>query len=183
MSFDSAGYELKFVQKRPCKDGSDHKFTLIYKFYSTKTKLIYILSADYHTHDVFGIKFYCKKDKTSDFKYSKIVNRGDVGNILVTCTKIIPILLEQYPTASFGFAASRSVDNKNKLVEQYQMNQRFKTYTKVAARKIGSMTFTHFEYPQISSYLLVNNNHGNVSAVERLMVNMFVKTYETLLDV
>lgn len=183
MSFNSPGYELKFIQKRPCKDESEHKFTLIYKFYSPNTGLHYVLNADYQTYDVFGIKFYCKKDKTSDFKYSKIVNKGDVGNILITCAKIIPLLLEQYPTASFAFAASRSVDSKNKLVEQYQMNQRFKTYAQVASKKIGTLTFTHFEYPEISSYLLVNNYYGNVSAAERNIVNMFTKTYITLLDV
>lgn len=183
MKFNSIGYELNFIQKRLCKDESDHKFTIIYKFYSPRTKLIYILNADYHANDVFGIKFYCKKDKKSDYKYSKIVNKGDVGNILVTCAKVIPILLNQFPTASFGFAASRSVDSKNKLVEQPYMNQRFKTYAQVAAKKIGNFTFTHFEYPEISSYLLVNNYYGNVSAAERNIVSMFRRTYVTLLDV
>lgn len=183
MSFDSKGYDLKFIQRKICNDDTDHKCTYIYKFYSPVTKLSYVLSADLHTHEVIAIKFYCKKDKTSDYKYSRIINKGDVQNIIITCIKVIPLLLEIHPRASFGFAASRTVDSKNKLVEGREMNQRFKTYTNVALRTIGDKTFTHFQYPEISCYLLVNNNHDNVSATERNMVNMFANTYETLIDI
>ena len=158
MTFDYPGYELTFIQKRPCKDKSAHQFTLIYKFYSPVTKFFYVLRAEYHSEDVFAIKFYCKKDKSSDFKYSKIVNRGDTGNILVTCAKAVPLLLIDYPTASFGFGAARSVDKKNNTVEPYVSNQRFGIYRKVAAEKFGSTTFEHIEYEKISCYLLINKS-------------------------
>ena len=129
MNFDYEGYELKFIQKKPCKDGSDHLFSLIYKFFSPVTRYIYILHADYHRDDFFAIKFYCKKDRHSDFKYSKIINKGDIGNILMTCIKIVPILLNVFPNASFGFIASRSIDDATQKVESYINNQRFRIYS------------------------------------------------------
>jgi hypothetical protein len=182
LTFNYPGYELKFIQKSPCKDITGHKFTLVYKFYSPKTKYWYIINADYHECNVFAIKFYCKKDKHSEFKYSKIVNKGDVGNILISCAKLISILLASYPKASFGFSASRSVDSNNKTVEPYKVNQRFKTYKFIIQQRFGNITFTHFEYPEISCYLLVNNDHDNVSRIEREIVNMFSESYETLMD-
>jgi hypothetical protein len=182
LTFDSPGYELIFIQKCPCRDETAHEFSLIYKFFSEKTKYWYIVNADYHTEHVFAIKFYCKKDRKSDFKYSKIVNKGDVGNILITCAKLVPRILIDYPNASFVFAASRSVDSKNKMVEPYVMNQRFGTYKYLAANKFGAITFTHFEYPEISCYLMVNNKNDNVSKTERTIVKMLTKTYPNILN-
>jgi hypothetical protein len=183
LTFNSPGYELIFIQKCACKDETAHEFTLIYKFFSTKTKYWYIVNADYHKEHVFAIKFYCKKDRKSEFKYSKIVNKGDVSNILITCAKLMPKLLEDYPTASFVFAASRSVDSKNKTVEPYIKNQRFETYKNIAIKKFGVITFTHYEYPEISCYLLVNNINDNVSKSERKIVNILTKTYPNILNI
>ena len=183
MTFDYPGYELKFVQKRPCKDGSPHLFTLIFKFYSPVTKYFYILHADYHAEDVFAIKFYAKPHRKSEFKYSKITNRKDLGNILVTCAKAIPLLLLQYPNASFGFAAARSIDKKTKKVEDLPSNQRFETYRYIIKTKFGTKTFAHFDYPRISSYLLVNKNCGDVEEKEQALKTMFQETYNTLLDI
>jgi hypothetical protein len=148
LTFDYPGYELQFIVKQPCKDSTAHLFTLVYKFYSPITKYFYILNADYHREDVFAIKFYCKKGRHSDYKYSKIVNKGDVGNILITCSKVVPRLLKDYPTASFGFGAARSVDRRNNTIESYIANQRFMVYTKLVAHKFGNITFTHFAIPR-----------------------------------
>lgn len=115
-----------FVQKRACKDSSAHLFSCIYKFYSPVTKYFYILHADYHEGDLFAVKFYCKKERHSDFKYSKIINKGDMGNILMTCIKVIPLLLNDYPEASFGFIGSRTVDETSRKVESYINNQRIR---------------------------------------------------------
>ena len=182
MTFSHPGYDLIFIQKSACKDESAHLFTYIYKFYSPVTKYWYVLRAEYHESDVIAVKFYCKKDKTSDYKYSRIINRGDVGNILVTCAKVIPVLLQYHPSASFCFCASRTVDEKNKTVEQVRINQRFRTYKYVLERLIGPITFTHFEYEDISSYLMVNNNYRNVNSKERELIKMFAQTYNYLPD-
>lgn len=181
MTFDYPGYPLNFIQKTNCNDLSAHLFTLVFKFYSPVTKYYYIINADYHKEDVFAIKFYCVKDKRSPFKYNKIVNKGDIGNIFITCAKIVPLLLQEYPTSSFGFCGARSVDFKSKKVENYTNNQRFRIYKKIVSLKFGTKTFTHYEYEKISSYLLINNN-SNVVLSEKRIKRMFRLTYNNLPD-
>ncbi|MCW3109641.1 MAG: hypothetical protein JWQ09_4147 [Segetibacter sp.] len=183
MTFDYPGYILKFIQKQKCKDNSAHLFTLIYKFYSPVTRYFYVLRAEYHEGEVFTIKFYCKKDRHSDFKYSKIINKGDVGNILITCAHIVPILLKGYPLASFCFIGSRTIDMKSGKVEPVQNNQRFRTYKYLIASKFGTHTFAHFAYDAISSYLLVNRKNIDVEIKERELVRMFSETYLNLPDI
>jgi hypothetical protein len=180
LTFDYPGYDLKFIQRDRSKDGSDHVSTYIYKFYSPVTKYHYIVRADYHNKDTFAIKFYCKKDRRSDFKYSKIVNRKDVGNIIMSCAKVIPLLLGKYPLASFSFAASRSVDLANRTIEDYKMTQRYILYCYMIRVKFGSVTFEHITYSQISCYLLLNKKSlflkANIEA-------MFRNTYQNLSEV
>lgn len=79
MTFDYNGYDLKFIQCDKCNDESKHLYTKIYKFFSPITHYSYIIRAEYHELDVYAIKFYCKQFRHSDFKYSKIVNKGDFG--------------------------------------------------------------------------------------------------------
>jgi len=128
LTFDYPGYALQFVQGDRCNDSTPHQFTYIYKFFSPITKYHYIVRAEQHSGNVLAVKFYCKKDRGSDFKYSKIINRGDLGNIIMSCAKVIPLLLQQFPHASFAFAASRSVDKSNGTIENYEQTQRFRLY-------------------------------------------------------
>ncbi|WP_314060065.1 hypothetical protein [Empedobacter brevis] len=182
MTFDYKGYELKKIQLEPCFDQSIHLYTYIYKFYSPKTKYHYILRAEYHKNDVFAIKFYRKLDRGNENKYSKIINAGDMGNILVTCASILPILLKQdkYKYSSFCLAGASSIDNKG-YVENKSNNQRFKIYSYIIKRKIGDLTFAHFEYPKNSSYMLINKrSSSDIKSKEKIIKNMFFKTYNTI---
>lgn len=156
MTFDFPGYNLKLIQRCRCLDGSDHLFTYVYKFFSPVTGYNYVIRAEYHANDVFAVKFYCKKDRSSIFRYSKIINKGDLGNIMMTCVKVVPILLKQYPIASFCLAASRSVDLEYETEENYTMSQRYKLYCYMIPKKFGFETFEHFAYDNISCYLLRN---------------------------
>lgn len=180
MTFDYPGYELKFIQKDNCTDESAHLSTFIYKFFSPITKYHYIIRADYHKEDVFAVKFYCKKDRRSRYKYNKIVNKGDIGNIFITCIKVIPLLLKVYPNSSFGFAGAPTIDFKSKKAEGYASNQRFRTYCYVISLKIGTETFTHFEYEKVSSYLLLNNSNQDIIKKEEQIIKMFSSTYNEL---
>lgn len=173
MTFDYPGYPLNFIQKRVCNDNSAHLFTIIYKFYSPITKYNYIINADYHEEDVFAIKFYCSKDKRSKYKYNKIVNKGDIGNIFITCAKTVPLLLKEYPNASFGFCGARSVDSRSRKAENYSNNQRFRIYKNIVSLKFGTKTFTHYEYERISSYLLINNNSDIKSSEKKNKKNVY----------
>lgn len=180
MTFDFPGYELRFIQIARCADDSSHLYTYIYKFHSPVTGYHYIVRAEYHDEDVFAIKFYCKKDRKSEYKYSKIVNKGDLGNIIMSCAKVIPLLLQTHPQGSFCFAASRSVDVRNNSIEDYGQTQRFRLYQYMIPLKFGTVTFEHFAYPAVSSYLLYNRS---ATSSRTDIENMFRTTYINLSDV
>lgn len=174
MTFDFPGYELHFVQRARCKDGTAHIATYIYKFYSPITRHIYIVRAEYHRTNFFSVKFYCKKDRKSTYKYSIIVNKGDLGNIIMSCAKVIPMLLDKYPTSSFAFAASRSYDVKSKTIEPLHCTQRYRLYCEMVPKKFGQKTFSHHTNDDISSYLLYNRS-STFSLTE--IQNMLKETY------
>lgn len=183
MIFNSAGYPLKFIQKQICRDASDHLFTLIYKFNSPITRYAYILRAEYHAEQVFALKFYAQKDSKSDYKYSHIINKGDVYNILITCLRAAQLILPDYPDASFCFIGSRTVDPVSNTVEDYENTQRFRVYSQIVESSIGDQTFEHFTYEAVSGYLLVNRIAGDIDNKERLIRQMFTRTYNNLLDI
>lgn len=150
-------------------------------FFLKKNKLHYVVRAEYHKNDFFAIKFYAKKDKRSDKKYSNVTNKGDVANILITCAKSIPFLLHKFPNASFGFIGSRTLDNANKL-EGYYNNQRFKIYNYHIPQLIGSETFTHVSYVNASSYVLINNNQEDINDYKETVRLMIIDTYDDIMD-
>lgn len=183
MIFRSPGYPLQFIQRRLCRDASAHLFTLIYKFRSPVTRYAYVLHADYHEENVFALKFYAQKDSKDDYKYSRITNKGDVFNILITCLQVVPIILRDYPNASFGFIGSRTVDRASGTVEGYQNTQRFRVYSGMVAETIGEQTFAHYTYEEISGYLLINRSAPDIDAKEQVITRMFSATYNELPNV
>ena len=183
MIFNSKGYPLRFIQKQICRDASDHLFTLIFKFYSPVTRYAYVLRAEYHQEQVFALKFYAQKDSKSDYKYSRIINRGDVFNILITCLQSVQIILRDYPGASFGFIGARTIDPVSNRAEGYENTQRFRVYSQIVEDTIGYQTFEHFTYENVSGYLLVNRDVENIEDKERLIKQMFISTYNHLLDI
>lgn len=186
MKISQTAYQLKHVhfERNLYTIESEHLFTHIFKFYSPKTGFVYILRAEYHNEDIFAVKFYCKQHRKSDFKYSKITNKGDVKNILLTCAKSIPILLKNYPTASFGFIGSRSIDKTNDRVENHIENQRYRIYIKIVSALIGTKTFQHREYPNQSGYLIINRKtKTKLDDKERAIIRMITREYETLPDI
>jgi len=178
--FNAQGYPLKFIQRRRCRDASAHLFTLIYKFYSPITRYAYILHADYHEENVFALKFYAQKDSRDDYKYSRITNKGDVFNILISCLRIVPIILNDYPGASFGFIGSRTVDRISGTVEDFRNTQRFRVYCGVVESTIGHHTFAHYTYEEVSGYLLINKAAPDVELCEQAISKMFAATYNEL---
>lgn len=138
------------------------------------------MHADYHQEDVFAIKFYAQKDKQDDHKYSRLTNKGDVFNILITCLRVIPIILTDYPTSLFGFIGSRTVDRASGTVEDFQNTQRFRVYCGIVEGTIGEQTFEHFVYEEVSGYLLVNRSAPDIDAKEQVINRMFSNTYNDL---
>jgi hypothetical protein len=177
---------LAFIQKDVCRDGTAHKYSLIYKFYSPHTKHHYILKAEYHDEDVYVVKFYVQSHHSTR-RYSTITNRGDFCNIMITCCNLVPILLQDRPSVSFGFMGGRTIDSKSKnqakRLENLNNNQRFRLYSEIAALKFGQVTFEHIAYETISSYLLLNRSCQDLGAKELAIKRMFVETYSDMLDV
>lgn len=104
-------------------------------------------------------------------------------NILITCLKAIPLILQDYPTASFGFIGARSIDRISQTFEPYQKTQRYRIYTQLIVAKIGQQTFEHIAYEEVSGYLLINRKAGDINDAETLIKNIVYQTYEDLLDV
>jgi len=92
-------------------------------------------------------------------------------------------LLDKHPESSFGFAGARTIDISSGKVENYYNNQRFRVYSEVIARKFGTNTFLHIQYPEISCYLLLNKKSGiDLSDKEIAIKRMFATTYNNLPD-
>jgi hypothetical protein len=182
MLIKTNGYPIKFIQTHPVKDESDHLKSFVFKFFSTKNKLHYIIRAEYHKNDFFAIKFYAKKDRKSENKYSKVTNKGDVASILVSSAKAIPYLLKEFPNASFGFIGSRTIDTKTQKVENYINNQRYRLYKYHLPQLIGNETFKHIAFKNSSAYALLNNNQEDLIIYEQKLKKMLINTYNDIVS-
>lgn len=160
-------------------DDSDHLCTYIYRFTSTDTGLTYILRAEYHKGDVFGVKFFAKPHANSNKKYSLLTNKGHALRIFQTCGSVIPVLLERYPTASFGLIGSRLLDEERQEIEMTQRNIRFRVYESVAKDLFGEETFEHYSYPNISGYLLLNRKK-HLKPAKKDIERMFIQNYRDI---
>jgi len=172
-------YELIYIMKEYEEDNSDHVFTNLYRFTSTDNGLTYILRAEYHKGDVFGIKFYAKPHANSKKKYSLLTNKGYALRIFQTCASVVPLLLKEYPAASFGLIGSRLLDEMREEIELPQRNIRFRIYEKVARDLFGEETFKHYSYPRISGYLLLNRKN-NIKQSKEFIEEMFIQNYRDI---
>jgi hypothetical protein len=102
---------------------------------------------------------------------------------VISCLKVIPILLQEYPLASFGFIGARSYDFSGNLIEPISNTQRFIIWSEVVKKKIGQVTFSHFEFPEASGYLLLNRQSTVVEGERiNLIKRMFIDTYSDFPD-
>ena len=159
-------FKLKFIQQEKASQERDaFDYALIYRFYTDSTdkyqRLKYILRVE-SFDDVFAIKFYAARDRKLDDKYNRIIKAHDYKNVLrifITCASIIPVLLNQHPNASFAVNGAESLDLESDKVESKDNNQRFRIYRTIALNIFGRETFEHFQYENISSYLLINRSN------------------------
>ena len=168
--------KLILVDKVVAKDDSDHLHTLIYAFKSQDNNQRYIVRAEYHREDVFGIKFYAKNHEQSEKKYQLVTNYKHPIRVFITCAIVLPILKSEFETASFGFIGARSII-KDAIIEDKRENVRFKIYTKHIPQLVGDDLFEHFEYPKISSYLVVNRTCGDIKKRKKAIEDVFFKNY------
>jgi len=174
---DSEGYNIKYVQKSSPGKSDDFIFAHIFKFH-TCDGMKYIIRAEMHKYDTFAIKYYASIHKKLDNKYNMLTNKHKPIKIFITCASVLPKLLEMNPTASFAFNASRTIDFANDKIEGYNTNQRFRIYRHIADALIGRGTFEHYEFPEMSSYLLVNRNFCDDTDTKKEEIkNMFLDLY------
>ncbi len=105
-----------------------------------------------------------------------------MGNILISCLRVIPAILEQYPTASFSFIGAPTLDPFAERLERGVQNQRYRIYAFVAAKRIRAHLFFHKKYPHISGYLLLNRTCENGAQKEAAIKAMFQRTYNNVHD-
>jgi hypothetical protein len=100
----------------------------------------------------------------------------------MTCVKVIPLLLNNYPQASLVYR-SRTVDEISRKVESFINNQRFRIYSQLIPLKFGEKTFAPFSYEQISGYLLINRRCHDIKGKEKQLIRMLAATYNNLPDI
>lgn len=180
--FNSKEYKIIYVQKSSPSKSDDFVLAEIYKFFSVdkdgKNDFKYIIRAELHKHNVFAVKFYAARDRKLESKYSRLTNRRDAAKVIITCASVLPLLLEKYSNASFAFNSSRTIDIHSDKIEGPLNNQRFRIYRHVTDGMVGRNTFEHYEFPEISSYLLVNRKScSNPDKSKETIRDMFVDTY------
>lgn len=165
------------MQTRRVKDATGHLSTHIFTFHSVQNGLKYVINIEEYKEDLFAIKFYPKCLKRSDFKYNRIINKGDVINVLMTCASTIPHILIRNKNASFGFVGSRTIDFRNAFIESYNENKRYRIYSELIKQVIGDKTFVHIEYEKISGYLLLNRNFSSIATKEKRIKQVLNEIY------
>lgn len=178
-------YHIYFIQKASPVEGDAFDFALIYKFYTERTdnyqRLKYIVRVEVTAENIFAVKFYAARDKKLDNKYSRIIKAhgySETLRIFVTCAYIVPLILKMNPTASFVINGAQSLDLQSDKIEGPSNNQRFRLYRNVAVRLFGRTNFEHYEFVEVSSYLLVNKKGGahveeEKNRIKETLINLY----------
>lgn len=178
------GYPLKFIQKASSGKNDAFDFCRIYCFYTESTskcqRLKYIIRAEAHK-DVFAIKFYAARDKYLDNKYNRVINTHTyraVLRIFVTCASLIPILTKDYPDYSYIVNGAQTIDSLNKIENEAE-TQRFRIYRSLATKIIGEQYFGHYQFKEISSYLIIKKRcNSNIEEDKKRIKSMFLNLYD-----
>lgn len=178
-------YECKFIQKASPKKSDAFDFAYIYTFYTHRTaqyqSLKYVIRAEMHNSSVFAIKFYASRDKKLDNKYNKIIkayNYTDTLKIFITCAYLVPKILITHSNVSFAINGARSIDLCSNKIEDKENNQRFRIYRTVADQIFTRDRFEHFEFKEVSSYLLVNKSCDDILKKKDEIKECFLERYE-----
>lgn len=185
--FDSIiPYDIKFVQKASPATRDAFQFLLVYRFFSESflnhQRLKYIIRVEAIKGDIFALKFYAARDRKLEDKYHRIIKAyryRETLRIFITCASLIPELLKEYPKASFIINGAQSHDMESNKIEGRESTQRFRIYRYTASTVIGKKTFEHFEFPEISSYLLVNRKDTqDIESEKERIKNVLLDLYD-----
>ena len=177
-------YKCYFIQKASPSNGDAFDFSYIYKFYTDRTdkyqRLKYIIRVEAHD-SVFALKFYAARDRKLDKKYNRILQAHGYTNslrIFVTCAYLVPEILKKHPNASFAINGASSIDIYSRKREGKYDSQRFRIYKVISNILFTRDKFEHYEFKEISSYLMVNKICGDVNTEKDRIKEMFLDRYE-----
>lgn len=178
-------YLLRYVQidRKGSDISGNPELTHVYSFFALSKKhnslFKYIIRVEKY-EDCFAIKYYCTRNKHSEFKYSRVLNLFDAietKRIMETCASVIPIILKSYPDASFVFNGSRTHDSGN-YVESTSKTQRYRIYIELVRRLFGQEVFDIKYYDDSSSCIFVNRKaNADTRAAARRIFIMFSEIY------
>jgi hypothetical protein len=98
--------------------------------------------------------------------------------IFLTCATLVSQLLAACPTASFVVNGAQSRDFQANKIERRENTQRFRVYKNIAAKLFGRERFEHYEFVEISSYVLVNKTScTDISAEVERIRNILIDRY------
>lgn len=179
MIIKSLPYQIKFIQRKQKWFKSPHISRYIFTFVSIGKRLRFVIEIDEFEHNFYAIKFYPKQLKKSRDKYNLITNNGDIIRILLSCASTIPIILAKNKLASFGFIGSRSKSRKaRKYLESFHQNKRYRVYSALIQEVIGDKIFDHFEFKNLSGYLLLNKANFNPKRLKKDIQTMIQNEFE-----
>lgn len=179
MIITSHPYPIKLIQRKQKWFKAPYISRYIFTFVSSRKKLRFVIEIDEFEHNFYAIKFYPKHLKKSVDRYNLITNNGDVIRILLSCASSIPIILEKNKLASFGFVGSRIKSKKNKsFSESFYQNKRYRIYSTLIQEVIGNKYFDHFEFNNLSAYLLLNKANTNPKRLKKTILNMIQYEFE-----
>ena len=177
-------YKCYFIQKASPSNGDAFDFSYIYKFYTDRTdkyqRLKYIIRVEAHD-SVFALKFYAARDRKLDKKYNRILQAHGYTNslrIFVTCAYLVQEILKKHPNASFAINGASSIDIYSRKREGKYDNQRFRIYKVISNILFTRDKFEHYEFKEISYYLMVNKICGDVNTEKDRIKEMFLDRYE-----
>lgn len=167
-----SAYPFYFIQKDK-GDSSGLLHILLYRFKSTKSKLVYIVRVEEYEHNIYAVKFYQKSHSLSPNKYRIMTNTYEPRRIINTCINIMLTIYQNNEKASFGFIGA------NGLKEDINCTKRYRVYSKIIATYFSDKHFYHKENIDKSAYMLINNIalNENPNLVEQIE-SFFIEQYE-----
>lgn len=166
-----SAYPFYFIQKYK-GDPSGLLHILLYRFKSTKSKLVYIVRVEEYKHNIYAVKFYQKNHSLSKDKYRIMTNTNEPRRIINTCINIMLSIYQNNPKASFGFIGA------NGFNEDVCCTKRYRVYSRIIATYFSDKYFYHKENIEKSAYMLINNialteNPNLVKQIEDFFIDQY----------
>lgn len=147
----SKGYPFIFVMNDRNNTGEQWKYTLQYRFKSSKSNHTYIVRIESYEQHVYCVKFFDKSTIGSKRKYSIRSNTFEPRTIFYTIYHIMIDVLRKDSLASFFFIGAedeKDIDCKS--------TRRYNIYRRFVASVISENLFEHYRVNDLSLYMLIN---------------------------